>query len=383
MNSPQDTSWIHKGRVPCLDGVRGISIILVIFGHSTYCSHKPIPVPTWTYRSIGWAEIGVDLFFVLSGFLITLLMIRENNRTGGISLRDFYRRRILRIMPAYVAFLLIVSFLHLAGVLTINSKDWQGALTYTMNFYQKRGWELGHFWSLSVEEHFYLIWPVVLALLGLTAGRWSLVLCILAAPLLRFWSQLHWSSYFSVQTASFNYADVIAFGAALAFLCQDDGFLKRTARLQPVCGWLIIGVCLGLVGSARLSDRFDQYEILCHRTITGSLCAALIYLCAGYSNKLARRILSWRPLMFLGVVSYSAYVWQQLFTGKSTLPSWMCTWPLNILFIGTAAVLSYQLIEKPFINMKERSSRHVDPQPVPLVAELCSVGTSCHVNGRG
>jgi peptidoglycan/LPS O-acetylase OafA/YrhL len=363
MSSAVDTSWVRRGRVPCLDGFRGIGTLLIIFGHLTNSARVPLPVPERLYRSIHWAEIALILFFVLSGFLITLLLLREWNASGRISLKVFYRRRILRIIPASAAYLIVVGFLELTGVLAVSANAWLGALTYSTNFLLKPGWELGHFWSLAVEEHFYLCWPVIIALLGLSGGRWTLAICILVAPLMRWWSHAHWSEYLNVDNCTFNYVDVIAYGAGLAFLCQSERFHRFTTRLQPVSGWLLIGVCVGLVASASLQNYSDDYQILAHRTVTGFLCAMLIYLAAAFSNKWVTRVLEWRPLVALGVVSYSVYVWQQLFTGKSGLPLWCSTWPANIVFIAAAGMLSYYLIERPFMRIKDGKGRKQHPSP--------------------
>jgi len=317
-------------------------------------SRNPIPVPRPLYIYVNWAAIALNLFFVLSGFLITLLLLRESSNYGRISLRGFYQRRILRIVPASVTFLIAVFLLQLTGVLAISNHTWLGALTYSINFRLHSCWELGHFWSLSVEEHFYLIWPIIFAVFGLAGGRWTVAICILFAPIMRYVSNRYFTSYLDVEHITFNWVDVIAFGAGLAFLCQSATFCKLSLRLQPICGWLLISSCLGLVASSWLSLRSWRYDALLHPTITGFLCAMLIYLSAAFSNKWVKVVLDWRPLTSLGLVSYSIYIWQELFTGKSGLPLWFSTFPQNLLFIAFAGALSYYLIERPFMRIKDR-----------------------------
>jgi peptidoglycan/LPS O-acetylase OafA/YrhL len=363
MSTALDTSWIRGGRIPCLDGYRGIGTLLIVFGHSARRVYIPVPALDRLYRALPWSEIALNLFFVLSGFLITHLLLREWNAHGRISLRGFYRRRFLRIIPPYVPYLIAVFLLQIAGVLAISGNDWLGALTYTTNFHVKTAWELGHFWSLSVEEHFYLIWPAVIAFLGLAGGRWALVLCIVCSPLMRFWSHEHLSGQLDVGNCTFNYLDVIAFGAGLAFLCQSERFRAATARLQPLSGLLLVCACVGLAASAWLQNRSIAYWIFGHRTVTGFLCAALIYLSVAFSNKWVRGVLNWRPLVVLGVVSYSVYIWQQLFTGRSALPEWALAWPTNLGFVALAATLSYYLIERPCARIKDRKGRKASPRP--------------------
>jgi peptidoglycan/LPS O-acetylase OafA/YrhL len=372
MSTRLDTSWVDRGRVPCLDGYRGVGTILIVFGHSTRTARTPVPVPEWLYQTVQWGDVAVHLFFALSGFLITLLLLREFGTHGNISLRGFYRRRVLRIMPAYWAYLAVLFLLCLAGVVAITGDAWRGALTYSINFHLKTGWELGHFWTLSVEEHFYFVWPAVLALAGLTGARWLLAACILLAPVLRYVSNAFWSRYLNVDYCTFNHVDLIAFGAALAFLCRSEKFCRLTERLHPVSGWLLIGAWVGLAASSWLSLKSWRYDLLAHRTVTGFLCAAVIYLSAASPNRWVRRVLDWRPLVSIGVVSYSVYIWQQLFTGRSALPPWFSTWPTNLLCIAAAGLLSYFLVERPFMRIKDRKPRTAaarpEAQPAPPAA---------------
>src|SRR5579871_2825103 len=147
-------SWAASGRVPSLDGLRAVSILLVLWCHVA---------PTWGIagRSVlgkvaSEAEIGVDVFFAISGFLITLLLLRESDRHGSISLRGFFARRALRLLPAFAAYLLYVAALARAGIVEAAAVDWVAASTYTINtlsvFGHQTTWALGHLWSLAVEE---------------------------------------------------------------------------------------------------------------------------------------------------------------------------------------------------------------------------------------
>ena len=170
--------------------------------------------------------------------------------------------------------------------------------------------------------------------------------------------------------------DVISFGAGLAFLCRSDRFHRLTAPLAPLSGWLLITTCLGLVASARLAHRFDHYDSLCHRTITGLLCSSLIYLSIAYPNRPIWRVLESRPLVAAGAVSYGIYLWHQLFTGRSGLPSWMVTWPTNVFWITSAVIVSYFMIERPFLRIKDRkvmACRPDEPSPPTADTQLASM----------
>ncbi|MEO7329892.1 MAG: acyltransferase, partial [Minicystis sp.] len=149
-------------RIPSLDGLRAISILVVLFGHMAGTRNFAFSfldrLPTSEL-----ANFGVRVFFVISGFLITRLLFEEHARSGTVSLRGFYLRRTLRIFPAFYVFVAVVLVLDRLGKITLLPYDALTALTYTMNFHPtaSRSWQVGHLWSLSVEEQFYLLWPAI------------------------------------------------------------------------------------------------------------------------------------------------------------------------------------------------------------------------------
>ena len=141
------------GTIPSLDGLRAISIGLVLLGHATRfgLGHS------FLFRlAVAHAVLGVDVFFVISGYLITTLLLEEKIKFGTISLRLFYLRRALRILPAFLVFVGTLFVLSALGYIDIPSRLWIFVLTYTSNF-TPRVWDVGHLWSLSVEEHFYFL----------------------------------------------------------------------------------------------------------------------------------------------------------------------------------------------------------------------------------
>ena len=137
-------------RIPSLDGLRAISILMVVVGHMGKSGHGP---------RIFWdvyAALGVKIFFVISGYLITTILLREHERTNTISLRDFYIRRAYRILPAAFVFMLLMSAIYWQQVRWWNLA---AAVFYVANLDIHRPWIFGHLWSLSIEEQFYLLWP--------------------------------------------------------------------------------------------------------------------------------------------------------------------------------------------------------------------------------
>src|SRR4051812_19722615 len=174
-------------RIPSLDGLRAISIAFVLMGHLVWTRNFPL-------RS-GWvtnfAELGVRVFFVISGYLISSLLFADRVRidagklTAGQALKQFYVRRAYRIFPAAYAFLVVMAVLDATDVIHLLRNDLLCAATYTSNFHQPRAWWLGHLWSLSVEEQFYMLWPAVVLLAGARRATWVAAAALLLAPAAR------------------------------------------------------------------------------------------------------------------------------------------------------------------------------------------------------
>ena len=218
---PAAPAWVQKGRVPCLDGLRALAIFVVLFSHF----HLRFPV------NIG--HRGVTLFFVISGFLITLLMLREENRTGNVALKEFYLRRTLRIMPALLFYLLVVFILQVLGYLYVTKSHWIAALTYTM-CYMKVGvsWNVEHTWSLAVEEHFYLLWPVLFCFLKGNKAFKVLAVYTVAVPLLRFIIWRYFQDSVDMVYASVTQMGSIALGCIIAYMAQNRVFPKINQKIQ-------------------------------------------------------------------------------------------------------------------------------------------------------
>lgn len=147
------------GRITSLDGLRALSIGMVVAGHAAV--RRGPAAFGWWLALLGRPELGVDVFFVLSGYLITRLLLDEERRSGGISLREFYLRRAFRILPALHFYVLVMAILCGAHLVGISAGSFIDALVFTRNYgvFGGGGWWFGHFWSLAVEEQFYLAWP--------------------------------------------------------------------------------------------------------------------------------------------------------------------------------------------------------------------------------
>jgi peptidoglycan/LPS O-acetylase OafA/YrhL len=159
---PDSRTMTSTGRLPSLDGLRAISIILVLLGHAG----GPRGFQRINLQIGDYAHLGVVVFFVISGFLITSLLMHEYDTTRRISLRLFYARRTLRIFPASYFYLCVICLLSASNFIHLRGVDIWHAFTYTVNFFPGRSWQVGHLWSLSVEEQFYLLWPFAFAVSG-------------------------------------------------------------------------------------------------------------------------------------------------------------------------------------------------------------------------
>jgi peptidoglycan/LPS O-acetylase OafA/YrhL len=337
--------------IPSLDGLRAISIAAVLLGHLAGTRGAPHAL-TAVIRNpyVDFAHLGVRVFFVISGFLITGLLRQEHRRTGTISLSRFYLRRTLRIFPAYYVLLSVLGVLTLAGVIVVPSSDFLHALTYTVNYAPNRVWWIGHLWSLAVEEQFYLLWPTAVVLVGITRS-WRVALVVMCvAPLLRVAEAALWPAWQPMVGTTFETtADALAVGCLLA-LARDD-LMKRSSYARAVSSrW--IAPALLLLGLA-ISLRYRP-GLLFGDTIVNVAIALIIDRCVRRPEGLAGRVLNTRPLIFVGALSYSLYLWQQLFLNRASNAA-ANAFPVNILLAVGCALGSYYLVEQPVLtNVRPR-----------------------------
>lgn len=344
--------WIERGRVPCLDGLRAVSILLVLLAHASETHGFRAPRLVSVIARGG--SIGVDVFFVISGFLITLLLMREISRTDSVSIPDFYRRRALRILPAYIAYCLVVLCLTQSHQLHLHRGDWPAVLTYTVNFLHKPNWVVGHIWSLSIEEQFYLLWPLTLLLAGPKRGRSIVIGCLLAAPALRVAVYLFDKpDLLYVDGWTPTRIDSIAAGCLLALLAHSPALHRMGVRCRSRLTPILLGACALLILSI-IGRRFSIYTMALGYTVNAACIAAILWFCATNADTTFGRFLQSRILTAVGVLSYSLYLWQQLFLNPYN-SSWPARWPVNILLAVAAASVSYLAIEAPFLRLKARS----------------------------
>jgi peptidoglycan/LPS O-acetylase OafA/YrhL len=333
-------------RIPTLDGWRAVAISAVLIHHVARGFF--LREADYDLNITRYGAFGVDIFFGLSGLLITKLLLDEWQRSASFDLRGFYIRRVFRILPLYLAFL----------------------AAYTVAGYWRSGWEVAScllffrnyvpdalvsggtqpLWSLSVEEHFYLLWPGLLAWIGARRGRhaalglafafavWRMIESQLAAPL------------FPLVPTHFRTdlrLDSLLWGCVFAFLLSDGAECERLRKQLRFPVWIALAGVLGA-------------SMVWYSELTSVWVAALIPMLlvgtAMHPHWKLSRVLDFGPVSWLGRISYSLYLWQGLFMPAGWDPhlAWWRVWPWNVVLCLGAATLSYYALEKPLIRVGRR-----------------------------
>jgi len=349
--------------LPTLDGWRAIAIGLVLFAHGSE-SMQLVFQSDWlahsaTFKKLGL--LGVQLFFGLSGFLITSKLIEEESRRGQVSLRAFYIRRAFRILPASVFFLIVVGMLALNGVLDVSLGRWLSTLLFAANYTQaEHSWYLGHFWSLAVEEHFYFLWPAAFLLLKISRHRVAVV--VVMALLIAVWRALDFRFQISGSSPAVFWgrtdiqADGILWGVLTALLYGNAVFKKRLQQwyAHPL-GWPMLLAALLLIEALPSGNWKLDFALI---TLKALLIPLLILGTVVQNKRLTSRLLESAPLRLVGRLSYSLYLWQQFFLVWSDERvaglAWVQVFPYNLIAVFVCASLSLLLIENPLIALGHR-----------------------------
>jgi peptidoglycan/LPS O-acetylase OafA/YrhL len=345
--------------IPSLDGIRAAAVLLVFVAHAGLNERVP-------------GNFGVTVFFFLSGYLITTLLRVEFERTGSISFRAFYLRRVLRILPPMYVVLALASALTfvgaLEGTLQLDALLWQ--VFHLSNYYViLAGWWDGRapgtwiYWSLAVEEHFYLLFPVFyLILLRCVPSRRRQMLMLLAlCAIVLAWRCLLVFGFDAIKertyVASDTRVDSILFGCILAVYGNPMLDPCRIAERWWKYLWLPLSAAVLLITFVVLDPRFQQTF---RYTLQGLALFALFVVAVRYPDWGPCRVLNLRWVRFLGVLSYSLYLVHP--TILFGLHQWLPGHPvlLGILGLGLSVLLStaiYHVIEKPCAALRKRLSR--------------------------
>jgi peptidoglycan/LPS O-acetylase OafA/YrhL len=345
---------------PQLDTLRGLAVLLVVVGHVVEFSNT-----TLTGVANAIAQLGVMLFFILSGFLITGLLYRERMETGQVNLVNFYARRFLRLGPALFLFLGVVSLLVVFKKITdVPVYELAACLLYVRNIFGRSS-SLAHIWSLSLEEQFYLLWPQVVKrvrLDRLLAG--TLILTVLMCIWRGAAIQLQ---LFDYNTGVFYIRPYFRFDSILIGCCislalaQSDMVLARLAllakRVPATVAWMLLLVWT-IWGEGWSRPLYITVQML-----GGALVLLQLILHEPESRSVLKAS---APLQYLGKISYSLYLWQQIFL-VTKYPDWgiLRAFPANVLLTFACAMASYHFVESPILRLKRRFESRAPNAPAP------------------
>jgi peptidoglycan/LPS O-acetylase OafA/YrhL len=344
--------------IPTLDGWRALSIVLVIMHHTQVSCGLPF-LGALLRAVSNFGEVGVELFFGISGLLICSRLLDEEATHGQISIKSFYVRRFFRILPAAFFYLTVVAILALFDFIPLRAIDWFGALLFFRNYVMlfeylhhsplALHWYTGHFWSLSMEEHFYLVLPAVLVAfrrsrlwvlggLALAVALWRSVLAHLA----------HRDYQFNFRTDT--HVDALLIPAMIALALYPVLHNRAAARYIPA--WsssLLIVLEIGLL-TIRIPFAF---------TLQAVLIPLLLLSTVLHPKTILGSFLEFKPVRWIGWISYSLYLWQQLFFGVNFAGSpprlaVLRENPVNLIALLLCATFSYYVVEKPFVRLGHR-----------------------------
>jgi len=308
---------------------------------------------------------GVELFFVLSGFLITTILVRERARTGLMSLSAFYLRRVLRIAPAFYAFLITVAVLAATGHAKVSPLALLASGTYLWDYSPHVVPWIQHTWSLAVEEQFYLLWPLLLARSRPRVAAAACLGGLLVSPLLR-WTTYAAISPINVANPAHVRADALLVGCLLALL-PALGSRRVDNAVSSLQRWRVdqVGAAVYVVAVPYLLSPYLFTGVSTRLRFTFGLsleavtAALLLMMLVARAQSAPARLLGWSPLRSLGVISYSVYLWQEPFL----LPTTHLPMAGRLAGILATATASHWLVERPFLRLKRRFERagHRDP----------------------
>jgi peptidoglycan/LPS O-acetylase OafA/YrhL len=345
----------NSARISMLDGIRALAISLVLCAHGI---ESPL--------ADAMGSLGVNLFFVLSGFLITSLLLKEHERTGRINLLAFYGRRVRRIFPAYYVYLAVIFIATVIGLTQVDVRAFIYDVLYLRNysFGVPGDWWTGHSWTLCIEEQFYLIWPFLLVLGGKRFGWWFAGACIILAPAVRVLTYVRLPAYRDfIDVMLPTRIDMIMFGCALALAAVGTGGIVAKIS-QRGLAYAVAILAAAVIAGLFLTVRFHGlYAFTIGYTVTGFACAAFLHYVVRYPTTLVAKLLSLSPVTWLGRISYSLYLWQQPFLTPGLNQTITGRFPFNLVTAVVIATASYYLIERRFFV------------PIPLRSDSAIAGT--------
>lgn len=341
------------GTIASLDGIRALSVVLVFLGHARLSNLLP-------------GGFGVTVFFFLSGFLITTLLIREQDRHASISLKSFYLRRLVRLGPPLTITLILLTAAAMAGLVdgSPHPAEFMSQLLFYYNYYSlafpesETVYGATVLWSLSVEEHFYLTWPMLFIAFASKRIQVKHIVMLLVAILLwrcvRFYglNADEWTIYISTDTR----LDSMLYGCLLAIMIRSGAAARL---LRP--GWSAVVIC-GACAAVLLVTfvaRDPAFRSTIRYSLQGIALTPLFYYATTFPQAAAFRPLNWAPVRWVGLLSYTIYLSHNVIIGMLMHAGFdtenrLVFIPLAAALTLTYSALIYWLIERPLKPLRAR-----------------------------
>ena len=350
----------RSGYIPTLDGWRTIAVFAVIAYHA-----RPIQIGGVSLQRLqDYGDRGVQLFFAISGLLICSRLLDEQRRHGSISLKGFYLRRLFRIQPAAIVMLAGVTVLAVIGILHVSVGAMLASLFSYRNFFNAFATSATpddrytvHFWSLAVEEHFYLLLPAIL----LFARKRLVPVLTALSVIFLLWPPIAHKMGLTAGLLSGQRTDLalqdLFVPALLAVLLSRPEFRARMVRVSRY-GVLIVLVVVALLVSEFLLGGHVTHQITCFGFPLVIMSTML------HPEGWLGRLLETRVFTYFGRLSYSLYLWQQIFflhRPETSVLRYVQGWPVNLIGAIACAMLSYYFVEKPMMKLGHRVAPPVTP----------------------
>jgi peptidoglycan/LPS O-acetylase OafA/YrhL len=351
--------------IQTLDGWRAIAIGFVVAAHSAPSIFQSFGMSADQATDEKLGLLGVHIFFALSGFLITSRLLHEELQTEEVSLYSFYIRRAFRILPAAIFVLLVAGALSTFDIISLTFGRWLSALLFFANYSNAQtSYHVGHFWSLAVEEHFYIFWPALFIVLASTKRRVSTA--VSASIVIAVWRMVDWKYRITNDMSDkfFSRTDVMGdtllWGVTVALLAADPLWGPRLrSAVSPRFVFPIL--CLA-VASLSLAPPGGWKTGFLLMTLQHAAIPLVIFCTVATPNRLPGRVLESKIPMLIGRLSYSIYLWQQLFLTPAPSSNWLGELqrvPFNFVAVIICSVMSYRLIERPMIRVGHSITRRL------------------------
>jgi len=297
-------------------------------------------------------ELSLGVLFILSGFFITLILRKDQIKNGRINFKQFYFRRLTRILPPVFAYIFVLAILKSTAIVTrLDTGELLTSLFFVRNLYPG-SFFTGHFWTLAIDEQFYLFWPLLLTILPLNSKvlRACFVGLFAGAPFV-----FAYGGILPVVSSQIVASMIISMGCVLGLHeCSSNMLLKRLLSLR-----IFVPMVIGLLGCSFLVE----IEFVQSFYLRSFAAAFIVYFLAvnDLQRTLYNKFLNMRVFVFLGKISYSLYVWQQLLFGINP-PSFRSI-PLRILVCIVMAIASYYIIERPVLRWRDRRQGKMPLKP--------------------